>query len=76
MNWRFEVAICLVFTLAFVGLGLMVAAPVESSPRAVIHFQRAKPRPRVQRSLLGHPGRPGRRFKRSFSKKATPVCAR
>jgi hypothetical protein len=66
MNWRLEVAICLVFTLAFVGLGLMVAAPVESAPAVQVHFSQGLPRPKVQRRVLGHPGRGKRHFNRCF----------
>jgi hypothetical protein len=61
MNWRFELAIVLVFTLAFVGLGLMMATPVDSAPPSLIHFSQGKPRHRSHRRVLGHPGRGKRR---------------
>lgn len=63
MNWRLEVAIVLVFTLAFVGLGVMVATPVDSATFAQVHFTPAGPRPRARRLVLGHRRRGKKRFR-------------
>lgn len=74
MNWKFECCLVLVWTLVFIGLGLMVATPVDSAPPArLVHFDQGRPRRRVQRRVLRHPGRGKRGFSCPIPKKGSRV---